>query len=64
MRALIAKQPQVLQRIAVDDDGVGEGAGLNDPSLPAAPHLGADDGRRRMISMGETTSERKGNSRD
>src|SRR5882762_5660147 len=47
MFALIAKQRKVFQRIAVDQDGVGEGACLQRThSARHAQHLGADRGRR------------------
>src|SRR6266404_7987230 len=45
MGALIEEQLELLQRIAVDHDQVGEGAGLDDAELALlAQHLGADGG--------------------
>src|SRR3954454_16994454 len=46
MFALIAKQRKVFQRIAVDQDGVGEATCLQCPHLARhTQHLGADRGR-------------------
>src|SRR3954464_8189218 len=45
--ALVLKHREVLQRIAVDQDEVGEGAGLERPELAfLAQHLGPDRRRR------------------
>src|SRR6476619_7787563 len=65
MFALIAEQRKVFQRIAVDQDDVGEGTCLQCTHLPgmrstSAPIVVAE----RMISMGETTSWRMVNSLD
>src|SRR4029078_4111184 len=38
MRALVLEEPEVLERIAVDDDEIGERAGLDHAELTFAPH--------------------------
>ena len=64
--ALLGQERQILQRIAVDDDEVGEGAGRDAADLAfhaqtRGPHRASRD---RMTSCGGSTSPRSRNSSD